>query len=140
MCIFIYLYMILLFPITISNFPMFMILNSVLSVIAYSITTSYTSLVTDFSNKGKYRTFKYQFLQTSSSVSSIIFIPLGTLYFGVINFEILIIISGILIGISGIFVLLTFPIDRRIGTRDKPIKNKTLFIEQDQQLIAEESN
>jgi len=118
MCVFIYLYMILLFPITISNFPMFMILNSVLSVIAYSITTTYTSLVTDFSNKGKYRTFKYQFLQTSSSISSIVFIPLGTLYFGIISVETLIIFSGILTGISGLLILSTLPIDKRIELRN----------------------
>lgn len=132
MCIFIYLYIILLLPITISNFPIFMILNSGLSVIASSIATAYTSLVTDFSNKGRYRTFKYQFLQTSTSISNIVFIPLGTLYFGIINVETLIIISGILIGISGILILLTFPIDKRIG-----LGNQTILDKQDIQLMTE---
>lgn len=124
MCVFIYLYMILLFPITISNFPMFMILNSVLSVITYSIATAYTSIVTDFSNKGKYRTFKYQFLQTSSSISSIVFIPLGTLYFGIINVETLIIFSGILIGISGLFIMSTFPFEKKVELRSIEIQIK----------------
>ena len=135
MCVFIYLYMILLFPITISNFPMFMILNSALSVIAYSITTAYTSLVTDFSNKGKFRTFKYQFLQTSASISSIVFIPLGTLYFGVINVEILILFSGILTGISGLFILLTFPLDKRMD-----LKNQEFFAKQDVKLMVKQPN
>lgn len=141
MCMFIYMYMIFLFPITISSFPMFMVFNSILSVIAYSIATTYTSLVTDFSNKGRYRTFKYQILQTSSSISSLVFIPLGTLYFGVINVETLILISGILIGISGIFIMLTFPIDRRIRLMKEPmVRNQTFFVKQDLQLVAEESN
>jgi hypothetical protein len=140
MCMFIYLYMILLFPITISNFPIFMILNSLLSVIAYSITTAYTSLVTDFSNKGRYKTFKYQILMTSSSISSIVFIPLGTLYFGIINVETLIIFSGLLIGFSGVFVLLTFPIEKRIGSMEKPMKSQTFCVEQDLLLKTEESN
>lgn len=121
MVIFVYLYATLLFPITISNFPMFMILNSFLSIIGYIITVAYTSLITDFSNKGKYRTFKYQFLQTSSSIASTLYIPLGTLYFGIITVETLIIISSILIGISGIFILSTFPIDKIIDQRKKEI-------------------
>jgi hypothetical protein len=115
---------------------MFMILNSFLSVIAYSITTTYTSLVTDFSNKGKYRTFKYQILQTSSSISSIIFIPLGTLYYGIINVETLIIISGILIGISGIFIISTFPFDKKIELMNQDLS----FNRQDLGLIAKHSN
>ncbi len=122
MVIFLYLYAALLFPITISNFPMFMILNSFLSIIAYIITVAYTSLITDFSNKGKYKTFKYQFLQSSSSLASTLYIPLGTLYFGIITVETLIIISSILIGISGIFILSTFPIDKIIDQRKKEIK------------------
>jgi len=122
MVIFVYLYATLLFPITISNFPMFMILNSFLSIIAYIITVAYTSLITDFSNKGKYKTFKYQFLQSSSSIASTLYIPLGTLYFGIITVETLIIISSILIGISGIFILSTFPIDKIIDQRKKEIK------------------
>ena len=121
MVIFVYLYATLLFPITISNFPMFMILNSFLSIIAYIITVSYTSLITDFSNKGKYKTFKYQFLQSSSSLASTLYIPLGTLYFGIITVETLIIMSSILIGISGIFILSTFPIDKIIDQRKKEI-------------------
>ncbi len=121
MVIFVYLYATLLFPITISNFPMFMILNSFLSIIGYIITVAYTSLITDFSNKGKYRTFKYQFLQTSSSIASTLYIPLGILYFGIITVETLIIISSILIGISGIFILSTFPIDKIIDQKKKEI-------------------
>ena len=121
MVIFVYLYATLLFPITISNFPMFMILNSFLSIIAYIITVAYTSLITDFSNKGKYKTFKYQFLQSSSSLASTLYIPLGTLYFGIITVETLIIMSSILIGISGIFILSTFPIDKIIDQRKKEI-------------------
>ena len=121
MVVFIYLYAILLLPITISNFPMFMILNSILSVIAYIITVAYTSLITDFSNKGNYRTFKYQFLQTSSSMASILFIPLGTLYFGTITVETLIIISSILIGFSGVFLLSTLSFDKIIDQRKKEI-------------------
>ena len=83
LCIFTYLYMVVLLPIAISSFPMFMILNSALSIIAYTINVVYTSIVTDFSNKGKYRTFKYQFLHTSSSFANMLFIPLGTLSFGI---------------------------------------------------------
>ncbi|MFX1574460.1 MAG: MFS transporter [Promethearchaeota archaeon] len=121
MVIFTYIYSILLLPITISNFPMFMIINSILSVISYVITVAYTSLITEFSNKGKYRTFKYQFLQTSSSMACIFFIPLGTLYFGTITVETLIIISSILIGFSGFFLLSTVPIDKIIDQKKREI-------------------
>lgn len=121
LCIFTYLYMVVLLPIAISSFPMFMILNSALSIIAYTINVVYTSIVTDFSNKGKYRTFKYQFLHTSSSFANMLFIPLGTLSFGIINIEILIIISGIMIGISGLFTFSTILIDRRINLNNQRI-------------------
>ncbi|MFX1313977.1 MAG: MFS transporter [Promethearchaeota archaeon] len=121
MLIFSLLYAFLLFPITISNFPWFMILNSLLSIIAYIITVAYTSLITDFSNKGKYQTFKYQFLQTTFSVASVIFIPLGILYYEIMTVETLIIISSILIGFSGIFIISTLPLEKIIKRTRKEI-------------------
>jgi len=119
MCGSVYFYMILLILVTFSTFPMFMILNSILSIILYIISVSYTSLITEFSNKGKYGTFKFQFLQTSSSIASIIFIPLGTFYFDVITVETLIIFSSLLIGISGLLIMPTFLIDKGKKVKDQ---------------------
>ena len=109
---------------------MFMVLNLTLSIIAYVIDVAYTSIITDFSNKGNYRTFKYQLLQTSSSFASIIFIPLGTIYFGKIGFESLVIISSLLIGISGLFILTIILFDKeKILSRKKILIKKSIDLE-----------
>ncbi|MHA2131155.1 MAG: MFS transporter [Promethearchaeota archaeon] len=126
LCVFTYLYMIILLPITISNFPVFMMLNSALAILSYAIDVVYTSIVTDFSNKGKYGTLKYQLLQTSSSIASLVFIPLGTIYFGIISFEILLIFSSILIGISGLIIIITILVDK-----EKKLTRREVIIEEE---------
>ena len=54
-------------------------------------------------------------------MASIVFIPIGTLYFGTITVETLIIISSILIGFSGVFLLSTLSFDKIIDQRKKEI-------------------
>ncbi|KKN64315.1 hypothetical protein LCGC14_0492780 [marine sediment metagenome] len=117
MFVLINLYMVVLFLITISNFPIFIILNSCLSFIGYAITVAYSSFITDFSNKGKYNNFKYQFLQTYHSLAAIIFVPIGTLSTNFLRVETLMSISCILNGISGLFILSTNLLEKKFSSK-----------------------
>ena len=107
-----YSYIPLLFLLTISNFPLFMVLNFSLFILGYIIIVSYTSFITDFSSSSKYKTFKFQFLQTYSVVASIIFTPLGIILYDFIIVETLMVIACVLIGISGLLILSARFIDK----------------------------
>lgn len=95
-----------MFLLTVSNFTTFMVLESLLTVLASILNLTYVSYVTDFSIKSKYQTFTYLLLQTPSSIASLIFVPLGTHLSVNISYENLVIISCFLFIASGVLLLI----------------------------------
>ena len=98
----------LMFLITISLFPFFMLLQALLSVLGSIANLTYVSHVTDFSIEMKHRTFIYQVLTTPLTFANIIFLPLGTYLSNYIPFEALIVISCFLFIISLFLLFITF--------------------------------
>lgn len=105
-------YMFLLSSLPVSNFLMILIINFGLSFTASLAIFSYTSFITDISKNQKYKTCKFQFLQTYSSLANIIFIPISYLLYSFVLMEFLILTSVVLFGVSGIFVLITYSLDK----------------------------
>ncbi|MFX0010731.1 MAG: hypothetical protein ACFE9R_10480, partial [Candidatus Hermodarchaeota archaeon] len=83
-----------------SNFLFLMIIQGFIQVIAGVMMLNYMSLMMAISNKGKYKTFKFQCLKISYALSCVIFLPLGTYLSAFIKMEILIITVGFLAIIS----------------------------------------
>ena len=113
MFISIIVYMILLFSLTISDFLMILILNFGLSFVSSLAIFSYTSYVTDLSKNEKYKTCRFQILQTYSSLASIIFIPLSYALYSFVVIEVLILTSVLLFGFSGLFLVIAHHLDRK---------------------------
>ncbi len=98
---------------TVSNFTMFMVLESILTIIASILSLTYISYVTDFSIKCKHKTFTYQLLATPSSIASLIFVPLGTYLSDNNRYENLVVISFFLFIISGVLLLIVLFLRRK---------------------------
>ncbi|NHJ19926.1 MAG: hypothetical protein EAX91_03195 [Candidatus Lokiarchaeota archaeon] len=94
------LYIVLTFMMAFSNFLCLMIIQGFIQVIAGVMMLNYMSLMMAISNKGKYKTFKFQCLKISYALSCVIFLPLGTYLSAFIQMEILIITVGFLAIIS----------------------------------------
>ncbi len=97
---------------TVSNFMLLMMLNFFLFLIGSICSFTYTSFVSDISKNKKFKTFKYQLLHTYQSLARIVFIPLGFFLYFSITVENIITISAFLMGISGIFIISTFLINK----------------------------
>ena len=106
-------YSILMFSLTFSDFLMILILYLGLAFVSSLVTFSYMSYVTDLSKNKKYKTCKYQILQTYSSLASIVFIPLSYALYSFVAIELLILTSVILFGFSGIFLVIVHHLDRK---------------------------
>ena len=102
------LYTPLMFLITVSTFPSFMLLQIFLSILGSIANLTYVSHVTDISIQKKHRTFIYQLLTTPSTLANIIFLPLGTYLSNHISFESLVVISCFLFIISIFLLGITF--------------------------------
>ncbi len=105
-------YMLLMGSLTVSNFVLILIINFGLSFTASLAIFSYTSFITDISKNKKYKTCKFQFLQTYTSLAKIIFVPISYLLYSFVVMEFLILTSVVLFGISGMFILITYSLEK----------------------------
>ena len=88
--------MFLTFLMVIADFIILMIIQGAIQVIAGIMMLNYTSLMMTISNKGKYKTFKFQCLKIAYAFSCVIFLPLGTYLSAFVQIEVIMIAVGFL--------------------------------------------
>ncbi len=94
------IYAVLTFLMAISDFLFLMIIQGIIQVIAGVMMLNYTSLMMTISNNGKHKTFTFQCLKMSYTLSCVIFLPLGTYFSAFIQIETLFITVGFLAMLS----------------------------------------
>ncbi|MFW9866178.1 MAG: MFS transporter [Candidatus Thorarchaeota archaeon] len=94
----------LIFPVI--NFPLFVILYTVDSLIYGIVCSNFLYLIIDVSRKGKYENLNYQILQSASVIANIIFTPTGIILSSFFSTGLLMTISAflVLIGIVSLII------------------------------------
>ena len=103
-----FLYMFLLIFLTFSSFPIVLIIKFLLFFTGIIAIFTYTSFTVSVAQNKKWKTFKYQLLNTFGSLASIVFAPIGTILSPFIKFEVLVSISSVFFLIAGLTILTTF--------------------------------
>ncbi|MHA1884021.1 MAG: MFS transporter [Promethearchaeota archaeon] len=102
------LYNFLMISLIFSYFPIVLILKFLLFFTASIANFTYTSFTASLTINEKWKTFKYQLLNTFGSLASIVFIPIGTMLSTFIDFEVLVTISSIFFFMACTTILTTF--------------------------------
>jgi hypothetical protein len=104
----IFLYNFLMICLIFSSFPIVLMIKFLLFFTASIANFTYTSFTASITINEKWKTFKYQLLNTFGSLASIIFIPIGTILSAFIKFEVLVSISSIFFVMACFTILATF--------------------------------
>ena len=113
---------------TFSNFSTIIILKFGLYFTASVANFAYVSFITDTLCNVKYQTSKFQFLQSYSSLASMIFVPLSYFFYSYVKVEFLIIFSVILFSFSVAIILVSIYIETR--SKKNEIQLVESFLEQ----------
>lgn len=85
----------LIFPLV--NFPLFVLLYTLDSLIYGIVGSNFVYLIIDISRKGEYENLKYQIMQSSSGLANIIFTPIGIILSSFLSTGLIMVISAFLV-------------------------------------------